>query len=320
MTSISIEKFQTNTGFKDYLAVIFRRHWIIVLSFLSVFLSTIYYVFQIEDIYESSSTLVIEEHSAVVNQMINVNRNLSFYEGILASRTFLQSVLDSIGMNNFERVFPRITKDEALKYIQNSLSLRKTTFTSFLNLVARAKTSDLAYQISFKGTEIFRTRCQEVASEESRRALFEIEKQLELIRKKLETAEQDYRTFSDKTGQIHEGTTPGLKTLQDAYASGLAQIGLKQADLDAERNSSPTWAQIYSCKQYAFTGYSQLRAKLSELEKRGCVLRAGIRLAGVSTIDRDSGYENRLPSSNRPRAAVDRSGNNASVAGTVNRF
>jgi hypothetical protein len=80
-------------------------------------------------------------------------------------------------MNNFERVFPRITKDEALKYIQNSLSLRKTTFTSFLNLVARAKTSDLAYQISFKGTEIFRTRCQEVASEESRAGrFFEIEK------------------------------------------------------------------------------------------------------------------------------------------------
>ena len=87
MTSISIEKFQTNTGFKDYLAVIFRRHWIILLSFLSVFLSTIYYVFQIEDIYESSSTLVIEEHSAVVNQMINVNRNLSF------TRVFLPAVL-----------------------------------------------------------------------------------------------------------------------------------------------------------------------------------------------------------------------------------
>ncbi|HON09505.1 MAG TPA: polysaccharide biosynthesis tyrosine autokinase [Chitinispirillaceae bacterium] len=297
MTSISIEKFQTNTGFKDYLAVIFRRHWIIVLSFLSVFLSTVYYVFQIEDIYESSSTLVIEEHSAVVNQMINVNRNLSFYEGILASRTFLQSVLDSIGMNNFERVFPRITKDEALKYIQNSLSLRKTTFTSFLNLVARAKTSDLAYQISFKGTEIFRTRCQEVASEESRRALFEIEKQLELIREKLENAEQDYRTFSDKTGQIHEGTTPELKTLQDAYASGLAQIGLKQADLDAEKKQLTNLERKFTpASNMRSPEYSQLRAKLSELEKERLRLEGlGIRLAGVSTIDREiQDIENRL--------------------------
>ncbi|NLG17416.1 MAG: polysaccharide biosynthesis tyrosine autokinase [Fibrobacter sp.] len=298
MASFSLQKLRASTGIKDYLAVIFRRRWVIVLSFLSVFLTTLYYVYQIEDIYESYSTLVIEEQSAYVNQMMNVNtRTLSFYEGILASRTFMENVFDSIGIGPFEKVVPKITRDQALRYIQSSLTLRKTTFTSFLNLVSRAQSRELAFQIASKSTVIFRTRCQEVASEESRRALYEIENQLQLIRKNLEQAEHDYRSFSEKTGQIQEGTTPELKTLQDAYANGLAQLGLKQADLNAEKKQLANLeGKITPASTQRSPQYNQLRAKLSELEKEKLRLEGlGIRLAGVSTVDREiQEIENKL--------------------------
>ena len=290
MSTLSIQKIKSGTGIKDYISVVFRRKWIILISFLSVLLSTIYYVYQLKDEYQAYSTLVIEEQNVIVNQMMNVSsRSLSFYEGILNSRSFIQSVLDSIGLETFRRTFPKVTRDQALSYIQTNITLQKTTFTSFLNLKSRAATKELAYKIALLGTEHFRIRCQEVASEESRRAVVEIEKQLQLIRGKLEKAEHDYQTFSDKTGNIQEGTTPELKTLQDAYANGLAQLGLKQADMDAEKKVLiKLEKKITPAEKMHSPEYANLRSKLSELEKEKMRLEElGIRLAGVSTVDRE---------------------------------
>ena len=42
-------------------------------------------------------------------------------------------------------------------------------------------------------------------------------------------------TFCDRTGQVQEGTTPELKSLVEANSLSLAQLGVKQADLEAEK-------------------------------------------------------------------------------------
>ncbi len=275
----------------DYLRVIVRRKWIILLFLLSTLLSTAYFVDNIEDIYESYSTIVIEEPtSTYLNQPIMTSaRPLSFYEGILSSRSFLESVLDTIGIKRFQAAFPKTNQEAAIQYIHQSISLRKTIYTSFLKLNVRMNSSDLAYMTATRGTEIFRDRCQEVASEESRRALLEIDKQLNLIRKNLEQAEQDYRHFSEKAGQIHEGTTKELKALQDSSSVVLAQLGVKEADLDAERKLLLQMeSKITPAKELKSSEYVELRTKLNELEKEKLRLESlGIRLTGISTIDRE---------------------------------
>ncbi len=286
-TSTSFIKSHT---LREYISVLFRRKKIILLTFLSVFLSTVYFVYRIEDVYESYSTIVIEEQNAYVNQIMNTNvRSLSFYEGILSSRTFLESLLDSIGMDVFTEAFPKYTRDDALMYIQSNLSLRKTTFSSFLRFNARGKSKEIAYLLAGIGTDLFRSRCQEVASEESRRAVVEIEKQLLLIRKNLEQAEHDYRRFSDRTGHVQEGTTPELKTLQEAYATSLAQLGVKEADFEAEKKQlARLESKITPDSRQKSPEYLRLRAKLQELETEKLRLEGlGIRLSGVSTIDRE---------------------------------
>lgn len=282
--------FITSHTLKEYLAVLLRRKNVILLAFLSVFLSTVYFVYRIEDVYESYSTIVIEEQNAHFNQIMKTNaRSLSFYEGILSSRTFLESLLDSIGMDVFNSVFPKFSRDDALVYIQSNLALKKTTFSSFLRFNARGKTKEIAYFLASAGTDLFRDRCQEVASEESRRAVMEIEKQLGLIRKNLEQAEQDYRRFSEKTGRIQEGTTPELKTLQEAYANSLAQLGLKEADFEAEKKQlAKLEKQITPRSRQHSPEYLKLRARLRELEKEKIRLEGlGIRLTGLSSVDRE---------------------------------
>lgn len=275
---------------KDYLAILARRRWVIGTSFLTVMISTVFYVLRLEDVFQSNSTLVIEEKRNYVNEMMNPGAiSLSFYEGILASRSYVEMVVDSIGLPVFRQTFPKFSRDEALQYIQGSISFKKTSFTSFFQLCARSKSRDLAYLMASTGTEIFRRRCQEVSSEESRRAMAEIENELQLIRKNLETAEQEYRTFSDRTGQVQEGTTPELKTLQEAYTSSMAQIGLKQADLEAEKKQLALLeGRIAPPSSQQSPEFLKLREKLRDLEREKLRLEGlGIRFSGVSTIDRE---------------------------------
>lgn len=303
MTTISsgLQKFRTGAGLKDYIAVLFRRKLIILVSFFSVVISTLYYVYRIEDIYESFSTVVIEEPNSYVNQMMNLGiaRSIDFYEGILHSRTFLESVIDSVGLNEFTNVFPKFSRDDAIEYMQSNISLRNTSFTSFLHFNVRAKDGELAYKIAIVGTELFRIRCQEVASEESRRAVIEIDKQLQLIRSKLEGAEHDYRSFSDKSGEIltEGGTTAELKTLQEAYSGSIAQLGLKQADLDAEKKQlNLLEGKITPASDLKSPEYLKLRARLRDMETEKIRLEGlGIRLSGISTVDREiQDIENQL--------------------------
>ncbi len=290
MSLSQIQDKNVERNISDYLGIILRRKWIILLFFVSTLLSTVYYVYNIEDIYEAYATIVIEEPNTYINQPMMVNvRSLSFYEGILNSRSFLESVLDSIGLEKFQQIHPKLNRESAIQYIHQNISLRKTIYTSFLKLNVRMNSRDLAYETAAKGTEIFRNRCQEVASEESRRALYEIDKQLTMIRKNLELAEQDYRHFSEKAGQIQEGTTRELKALQDSSSVVLAQLGVKEADLDAEKKLLHKMeSSITPSKELKSSEYMQLRAKLNELEKEKMRLEGlGIRLAGISTIDRE---------------------------------
>jgi capsular exopolysaccharide synthesis family protein len=285
------QKPHQGASIKDYLSILARRRWLVGLTFFSVTLSTIFYVYKLEDTYESYSTLVIEEKTLYLQQVVTQGTapSLSFYEGILRSRSFIEMVLDSIGLDVFTSTFPKITRDDALEYLQNSLTLKKTSFTSFFQFYARSKSRELAYLMASVGTEVFKRRCQEVTSEESRRAMTEIQNQLQLIRKNLEAAEQEYRTYSDKTGQVHEGTPPELKTLQDAHSTSLAQLGLKEADLDAEKKQlSRLENKIAPASSQQSPEFLRLRAKLRDLEKEKLRLEGiGIRLSGASTIDRE---------------------------------
>ncbi len=286
----NISRLKTDVRLKDYLTVILRRKAVIIVSLLSLVFSTVFYIYQIEDIFESFSTLVIEEKNPVMIQVMKAGgRSLSFYQGILNSRTFLEMVADSIGMELFNTTFPKFSEENAIQYIKDNISLRKTSYASFLRLNCRAKSRELAYFIAIDATDLFQKRCHEVESEESRRAVVEIDKQLKIIRSKLEKAEYSFRTFKEQTGNISEGIPPELKTLQEAYAKNLALLGVKEADLKAEKSQlAKLESKITPPASRKSPETLKLRSRLKELEKERIRLEnLGIRLSSTSTIDRE---------------------------------
>ena len=78
MTSESLPQSRTNlkrsemqepqerqVTFKDYIRVLYRGRWIIVISFFAVVLSTAYFTFTMEPVYEASAKIMIEEEGGV---------------------------------------------------------------------------------------------------------------------------------------------------------------------------------------------------------------------------------------------------------------
>jgi capsular exopolysaccharide synthesis family protein len=286
-----MQRLKSGSQVKDYVAILIRRRWILILSLLSVVGSTVFFVARIADIYESFTTVVIEQQNVMISQALNIGggRSLDFYQGILNSRTFLEMVVDSIGIDAFKAEFPKIDIEGAVAYIQKSLSLRNTEYASFMRLNVRAKTKELAYAIACIGTDIFRKRCSEVETEESRRVAVEIENQLKIVRAKLELAEHDYQSYREVTGNIIDGSTPELKTLQEAYGANLAQLGIKEADLNAERKLlARLEATLTPSESERPPEFLKLRTRLRELEQEKLRLEnLGIRLGGASTVDRE---------------------------------
>ncbi|MGB7569644.1 MAG: polysaccharide biosynthesis tyrosine autokinase [Chitinivibrionales bacterium] len=287
----NLQRLKTDTRIRDYLAMILRRKMVFMVSLASVVLSSVFFVSQIRDVYESFSTIVIEEKNYAINQAMNLNsgRSLDFYQGILGSRTFSEMLVDSIGLNVFKMIDPKLTRERVIMNLPSNLTLKNTEYASFMHLNARAGTKELAYLLASIGTDLFRKRCQEVEGEESRRAMIEIDNQLKIVRDKLEQAEHDYQTYKERTGNISEGTTPELKTLSEAYATNFAQLGLKEADLAAEKKQLALLeATITPAEQERSPEFLKLRSRLRELEQEKMRLEnLGIKMAGNSTVDRE---------------------------------
>ncbi|MDD5675388.1 MAG: polysaccharide biosynthesis tyrosine autokinase [Chitinivibrionales bacterium] len=276
---------------KDFIAMLLRRRWVILISFGTVVGSVIFQASRIPDVYESFATLVIEEQNPLIMQSMSgeAGHPLSFYDGIMNSMTFLDMVIDSIGMNIFAQDYPHQTRDNIRRIVQGGISLKNTSYASFLNFTARAKSKELAYLLASIGTDVFRKRVLEVETEESRRGVFEIEKQIDLIRTKLEQAEHDYRSYQEEQGNIAEGATPELQSLQSAYAADRSQLGVKSADLNAEKKQLELLeSKITPSEQKQSPEYLKLRSKLSDLEKEKIRFEnLGIKLSGASPVERE---------------------------------
>jgi capsular exopolysaccharide synthesis family protein len=286
------QPLKSDTKLRDYFAIFVRRKLLILVAFVSVAGSIFMYVSRIKDVYESFSTIVIEEKNIGINQAMNTltpSRSLDFYQGILESRTFLEMAVDSIGLEVLKTANPKMTREMAINEIQSAFNLKSTEYASFMRLNARASTKDLAYCIASVGTAVFRKRCQEVETEESRATMQEIDKQIKMVHDKLEKAERDYQTFKERTGNILDGMTPELKTLQDTFATNLAQLGIKDASLGAEKKQLANMeTSITPAEQERSPEFLKLRSRLRELEQEKLRLEnLGIRMVGTSTVDRE---------------------------------
>lgn len=289
--TVNASTHPTEARLRDYLSVILRRKWVVLITLVAIAGSTVFYVSRLENEYESYARIVIESENQLINKAMNYNsgRSLSFYKGILSSRAVAEMILDSIGMDLVTKEYPQADRQQAVEVIRNAMSLKKTSYSSFYRFNVQAKSKKLAYYIASIGTEVFINQCREVVTEENRRQIVEINKQLDMIREKLKDAEQKLRVFQEELGgDISSGTPPELQKLKETYAEALAQKGVKEAELSAEQQQlRKLEQQLIPTKQESSEEYLTLRSRLRSLEQKKMRLEElGIRVSRISTLSR----------------------------------
>ncbi len=231
----------TEFSVKDYASILVRGKWILLIILLSIMIPLVMYVKSFPDTYIAKAQIVIDDLKSSGNEftpkVLRTTRSFNFYQGIFKSRSFLQSIGDSVGWYKIREVAQADTSvDKMRNYISNSISLKLTNYESFLELSALARKPDIAYALAVAATENFRNFCREVVATESDNMVRETEKQIDIIRGKLEEAEREYRKFSELTGSSGSASIAELKSLQDKYYELRNERTSKEAVYEANRD------------------------------------------------------------------------------------
>ena len=164
---------------QDYLDLIFRRKWTIIISFLTMFGASLYYNFTRPPVYESTSIFMIETKDvgfagAQGMTLTEKVRPLGFYKTVIQSRTFRDLVSKEL-INNRDDIHLAI--GEALQLVKNSLSLSASEYSDFIELKSKANDPNLAYLLATISTNTLKNRCQEIEQEEAQNVVNFIENQ-----------------------------------------------------------------------------------------------------------------------------------------------
>src|SRR3989339_410455 len=246
---------------KDYVTIVLRRKWSLLVIVLAVVAPLIFYVRTMPDTYFAQSQLVIEDlrnTNPMTPQMLRPSRSFDFYQGIFNSRSFIQAVLQKVGRDTLAKAAGDTVEDKLAAYIASSISLSRGGFESFIVLSARASHAGMAFNLAQSATEIFKLTCREVESEHA------------------------YRQYLDKTGNPFDGATTELKLLQDKYYEIRSEWASKEAIYEANRQSlamlerkvAPANTDPKNAEQYN-NAKEELRKKEKEkkrLESLGLVL------------------------------------------------
>jgi len=131
---------------KDYIDLIFRYKWTILICFITVLCATIIYNFTRPPQYRSGCTFMIEMMDMGLGKsfnQFNMQRKIrpeGFYEAVIKSGKFKTAVAEQLVE---QKVFP-MTKTEAMSLVNKKLKFTTSKITDLYELEAKTNDPDIA--------------------------------------------------------------------------------------------------------------------------------------------------------------------------------
>jgi capsular exopolysaccharide synthesis family protein len=190
----------------DYVDIVYRKKWLIVMIFSCVFLTTLFFVQRQPQNYLSNSTIYLDHSKSgmmMPESMIDLGkgrqmsqaRPLQFYLGIFDSRSFRQAVksrlvsyAEGLGMDTWSA---KIHAGTAMRRLQ----IKRGTHEGYYVISVQAGTPDIAYATDSIATYLFIERCVEIVRGETTSMAFFVEQQFQSARDSLSSAESQINKF-----------------------------------------------------------------------------------------------------------------------------
>jgi tyrosine-protein kinase Etk/Wzc len=234
---------EKQVGLEDYIDIVWRRKWIILLAFVSVLASTTYFTFTRPPTYEAASILMVEAEEGMNlldprgSLFGSLAKPVEFFERIMESPSYRDQVALKVTeqLRNPHGIL--LPMDEALVLVEYNLSLHTSKTSDFLEIKASADSPLLCYLLAAVGTEVLKQRSRGLDKEEAQSVLDFIEAQKIEAQQKLEAAERKLQEFRERVGIVGNGEEGGalgkLIELETELARVQAQKELAQANLEA---------------------------------------------------------------------------------------
>jgi capsular exopolysaccharide synthesis family protein len=236
-------KDSSTNQISEFLRVLFRGRWIIIVSFLAVVAGVTFLTYRMQPEYVATATILILDHDRMEATLLNErpepvpkSRNLNAIE-ILESRRVAEDVIRSLGTSPYrsELEIMKETDDEGqpITFDDRVATLRQNTNVSLLKDTDVLKASvsahssfEAAFLANAVAEQYYRYRLQSARGELTDIRQF-LDQQLETVRQQLSQSEEIERNYKE---------SQGVSAL-DAETANLVQ---QSADLHALYNTTQT--------------------------------------------------------------------------------
>ncbi|MFZ5434662.1 MAG: GumC family protein [Calditrichota bacterium] len=206
----------TSQHISDFLRILFRGRWIIVVSFLAVVGSVSFLTYRMTPVYSAASKILIQDRDQVEQTVLNErpvpvskSRNLNAIE-ILQSRRIAEDVVRSLAdspyrtelglMQTEDTQGKPITFDDRVALLRRNTSIRLVKDTDVLEINVSAHSPfEAAFLSNAIAEQYYRYSLQASRGEISDVRQF-LEQQLQVVRDQLSESEEVERNYKEKQG------------------------------------------------------------------------------------------------------------------------
>ncbi len=235
----------TEIRLQDYIGVVYRKKWILMLSFVLVLGIALYDAFTTPPVYISSATVKIDTRTlstagdgAAVRA---VAQSVDYYDRIFRTGIFRNELLDSLSADEAS-IIAQNQNLSLENLVAFNLSLDADAVQSFFRITASASDPDLAYRLADVSSHLFQKRLIDIESESMVESDVYLDEQITILRNKLETKEIEIQNFS-REQHIIPGN-PG-----SAGNTGFMAFQTKLDEIEVQRQLTAIKLRIYRQRQ-----------------------------------------------------------------------
>lgn len=213
---MQMEQMETSeTGLKDYVAVLLDRKWIVLLVFLLVVVAAVYHAETATPVYRSMAVLMSESNQMTASVFPMMNPY--YYRGPLEYLPNLERLMmtSEFSMRVVEQMLQEQNLDIEIYEVLSSISLANPKGTQMIEVIAKSSDQSRVSVLANVVAEILIETTSEIKSSDTTRAIKFLTEQLQIVDKKLLASETNLSNFKEQ-----EGIVAGMTTTVDTSSFG----------------------------------------------------------------------------------------------------
>jgi tyrosine-protein kinase Etk/Wzc len=244
-----IEQPESSIKVSEYLRIILRGRWIILLCFIVVLATTTYFTYKMEPVYQASATIMIEDKGRLEQSafgfsgFLNLQTMIANQVEVLRSRTLGERVIRTLEsspyrknlkiMADFDLSGRPVNFSDKVKNLRESITVEPVKDTDIILVKILANSAFEAAHLANEISQQFYWMNLEMSKGEVGEVRRFLESQLDSVRQKLSESEQALRSYKES----HKLVALDEETAKLVEQTAVFRAHLNETEADLHENT-----------------------------------------------------------------------------------